>query len=236
MEPDPRGPERVLVVVAHPDDAEFAAGGTLARWVAEGRTVDLVVVTDGSRGSADPRMTPSRLAALRLDEQRAAAAVLGLAAVDCLGWPDGEVLPDLRLRHAITREIRLRRPDLVLTHDPATLYWDHHINHPDHRAVGQATLDAVFPTARDRLNAPQLLADGLAPHVVRTVYLSGALQPDTWEDISATFPRKLEALRRHQSQIPDMEALERRLLERHGGLAEGHGMALAEVFKVIRLS
>ncbi len=236
MDQDPRGPERVLVVVAHPDDAEFAAGGTLARWTTEGRQVDLVVVTDGSRGSADPQMTPSRLTALRLEEQRAAAAVLGLASVDFLGWPDGEVLPDLRLRHAITREIRLKRPDLVLTHDPATLYWDHHINHPDHRAVGQATLDAVFPTARDRLNAPQLLADGLAPHVVRTVYLSGALLPDTWEDITTSFTRKLEALRRHRSQIPDMEALERRLLERHGGLAEGHGMALAEVFKVIRLS
>lgn len=236
MQSETRGPERALVVMAHPDDAEFAAGGTLARWCAQGWTVDLVVVTDGSRGSADPLMTPSRLAELRAAEQRAAAAVLGLGRVDFLGWPDGEVQPDLRLRHAITREIRLRRPDLVMTHDPATLYWDHHINHPDHRAVGQATLDAVFPTARDRLNAPQLLADGLEPHVVRTVYLAGALQPDTWEDISEAFERKLAALREHGSQIPDQEALRRRLLERHRGLAEGHGMDLAEVFKVIRLS
>lgn len=222
-----------LVVMAHPDDAEFSAGGTVAAWAEAGARVHYVIVTDGSKGSADPGMTPERLAALREAEQRAAAASLGVATVDFLGFPDGEVEANLHLRHAITREIRRRRPDVVVTHDPASLYWDHYINHPDHRAVGQATLDAVFPTARDRLHAPQLLVEGLDPHVVRQVFLGGSQHPDTWIDIEGTFERKLAALREHTSQIHDQAALARRLRERHSALAEGRPMAMAEVFKRI---
>jgi len=225
--------KRVLVVLAHPDDPEFGAGGTIARWTDEGLTVHYVIVTDGSKGSGEPDMTPRRLATIRVDEQRAAAAVLGVSEVVFLGLPDGEIAPDLALRHAITRQIRRWQPDIVVTHDPASLYWDNFINHPDHRAVGQATLDAIYPTARDRLNAAHLLVEGLEPHVVREIYLTGSRNPDAWIDISPTFDRKLSALRQHVTQIKDFEALEARLRERHAGMAEGHGMALAEAFKKI---
>lgn len=229
----PAAPSLALVVMAHPDDPEFAAGGTIAGWTEAGLRVVYVIVTDGSKGSGEPDMQPRRLAELRMAEQRAAAAALGVTEVDFLGLPDGEITPDLALRHAITREIRRYRPDIVVTHDPAALYYDNFINHPDHRAVGQATLDAIYPTARDRLNAAHLLVEGLEPHAVRDVYLSGSLQADHRVDIEATFERKLAALRAHATQIKDPAALEARLRERHASLAEGHGMALAEAFKRI---
>lgn len=231
--PAPPARPRALVILAHPDDPEFGAGGTVARWSDEGIEVHYIIVTDGSKGSGDPTMTPSRLAAIRVEEQRAAAAVLGVGEVVFLGFRDGEIAPDLTLRHAITREIRRWQPDIVVTHDPASLYWDNAINHPDHRAVGQATLDAIYPTARDRLNAPQLLVEGLEPHAVREIYLTGPHAADTWIDIGGTIDRKLAALRAHASQIKDFDALETRLRERYAGLAEGRGMQYAEAFKRI---
>jgi LmbE family N-acetylglucosaminyl deacetylase len=227
---------RALVVMAHPDDPEFAAGGTIATWTRSGVEVSYVIVTDGSKGSGDRSMRPERLVPMRQEEQRAAAGKLGVEKVSFLGFPDGEISPDIVLRHAITREIRRQRPDIVVTHDPSSLYWDHYINHPDHRAAGQATLDAVFPTARDWLNAPYLLEkEGLEPHNVRAVYLTGAREPDTWIDISDTIDQKVEALREHASQIKDMNALPGRIRERASLAAEGHGMAVAEAFKQIRL-
>jgi LmbE family N-acetylglucosaminyl deacetylase len=222
--------------MAHPDDPEFTSAGTIATWTASGVTVGYVIVTDGSKGSSDRSMTSQRLVALREREQRAAASRLGVRRLVFLGLPDGEITPDIGLRHAIARQIRRFRPDTVVTHDPSSFYWDRYINHPDHRAAGQATLDAVFPTARDWLNAPNLLeAEGLEPHVVREVWLAGSKEPDTWIDIGPTFQLKLAALREHASQIRDLEALEGRLRERAGGLAEGHGMELAEAFKRIAL-
>jgi LmbE family N-acetylglucosaminyl deacetylase len=226
-------PARVLVVMAHPDDPEFAAGGTVARWAEAGAEVTYVVVTDGSKGSGDRAMTSERLVAQREAEQRAAASRLGVREVVFLGFADGEIAPDLTLRHAITREIRRFRPDVVITHDPARLYWDQYINHPDHRAVGQATLDAVFPTARDFLNVPALLAEGLEPHNVREVYLSGAVEPDTWVDIEPVLERKVAALREHASQFADPDGMAERVRKRAADFADRHGMQFAEVFKRI---
>jgi len=229
-------PRRALVVMAHPDDPEFAAGGTIAGWTAAGIQTTYVIVTDGSKGTPDRSMTPQRLVEVRQREQRAAAAHLGVRQIVFLGLPDGEVVPDLALRHAVAREIRRHKPDVVVTHDPASLYWDTYINHPDHRAVGQAALDAVFPTARDWLNAPYLLLDeGLEPHHVREVYLAGSRTPDAWVDIGPAFQRKLAALREHASQIRDMDGLERRLRDRAAATADGRGMELAEAFKHIVL-
>jgi LmbE family N-acetylglucosaminyl deacetylase len=226
----------VLVVMAHPDDPEYGAGGTLARWTGEeGCEVIYLIVTDGSKGSSERDMDPERLVTLRQAEQRAAADLLGVRQVEFLGFPDGEVAPDLVLRHAIAREIRRWRPDVVVTHDPATLYWESYINHPDHRAVGQATLDAVFPTARDHLNATHLLAEGLEPHVVHEVYLAGSRQPDCWIDIEPTFERKIAALRHHVTQIRDPDGLPERIRQRAAAAAEGHGLRLAEAFKKISL-
>jgi LmbE family N-acetylglucosaminyl deacetylase len=229
-------PNRALVAMAHPDDPEFTAGATIAQWTDAGVEVTYVIVTDGSKGTGDRTMTAERLSALREAEQRSAARHLGVEHVVFLGFPDGEIAPDLVLRHAITREIRRFKPDIVVTHDPGTLYTDTFINHPDHRATGQAALDAVFPTARDPLSAPFLLQqEGLEPHHVREVYLTGSRTPDTWVDIAPTFARKLAALREHASQIKDPDGLEGRLRERAAGLAAGHGMELAEAFKKIAL-
>ena len=227
--------ERAMVVAAHPDDPEFGAGGTVAAWSDAGVEVTYVIVTDGSKGSDDRSHTPESLVALREQEQRAAAEVLGVARLRFLGLPDGELRPNLALRHRVTAEIRRWRPDVLVTHDPATFYFDRYINHPDHRAVGEATLAAVFPTARDFLNAPQLLEEGLEPHKVREVYLTISREPDHFVDIGATIERKLEALRQHASQIQDMEGLAERMRERHRSLAEGRGMELAEAFKRIRV-
>lgn len=229
-------PERVLAVMAHPDDPEFSSAGTIALWTRAGAAVAYVILTDGSKGSSDRTMTAERLTALREAEQRAAATSLGVAQVTFLGYPDGALVPDIDLRHTLARQIRRHRPDLVLTHDPSAYYFDRYINHPDHRAAGQATLEAVFPTARDWLNAPHLLADeGLEPHAVREVWLTGTREPDTWIDIAPTFDLKLAALRQHASQIREPHALESRLRERAASLAEGHGMTLAEAFKRIVL-
>lgn len=229
-------PGRVLVVMAHPDDPEFTSAGTIARWTDAGAVTVYVIVTDGSKGSNDRTMTADRLASVRQREQRAAAAQLGVGEIAFLGHPDGEIVPDIPLRHAIARQVRRYRPDVVITHDPSTYYFDAYINHPDHRAAGQAALEAVFPTARDWLNAPHLLADeGLEPHAVSEVWLAGSREPDTWIDIGPTFDRKLAALREHVSQIPDMTALAERLRHRSASIAEGHGMELAEAFKRIVL-
>ena len=139
-------PERVLVVAAHPDDIEFGAAGTVARWVGEGAEVRYLLMTRGDKGSDNPDADPVALAALREGEQRAAAAEIGVTAVDFLGEPDGQVEPSLRLRERVTRAIRAFRPEIVMSHDPTVLFVNNEwINHPDHRAVGTVVVDAVFP-------------------------------------------------------------------------------------------
>src|ERR1700704_2968347 len=152
-------PDSVLVVAAHPDDIEFGAAGTVARWVSEGAEVRYLLMTRGDKGSDNPAADPAALAALREDEQRAAAREIGVAAVDFLGEPDGQVAPSLRLRERVTRAIRAYRPEIGMSHDPTVLFVNNEwVNHPDHRAVGTVVVDAVFPTARDPLNFPEHLA------------------------------------------------------------------------------
>src|ERR671916_2643626 len=156
-------PERVLVVAAHPDDIEFGAAGTVARWVTEGADIRCLLVTRGDKGSDDPATDIDALIVQREREQRAAAAEIGVAGVDFLDEPDGQVEPSLRLRERITRAIRRFRPEVVMTHDPTVLFVNNEwVNHPDHRAVGQVVVDAVFPTARDPLNFAEHARDGLS--------------------------------------------------------------------------
>lgn len=231
----PTEPVRALVVAAHPDDPEFGCGGTVATWVDQGIAVYYLLCTRGDKGTSDPEMTPERLMALRMAEQRAAAAVLGVREVFFLDFPDGELQPDLRLREAIVRMIRTLRPQIVATHDPATLYSESFINHPDHRAVGQATLDAIYPTARDRLNFPEHERAGLQPHKVREVYLWGSQHPNTWVDISRTLERKIAALRCHRTQIRNPDELATRLRERARQTGQSGGLELAEAFWKITL-
>lgn len=235
MPTDSSVPARVLVVAAHPDDPEFGFGGTAAAWAAAGSEVYYLVCTRGDKGSDDPTMLTARLMQLRQSEQRAAAEVLGVKEVRFLDFKDGELTPSIELRRAIVRVIRELKPDALVTHDPATLYGSDYINHPDHRAVGQAALDAVFPTARDRLQYPEHQAEGLEPHKVLDVYMWGSLTPDFRVDISSTFDLKIESLLKHASQVGKGDGLADRLRERAKLLGEPQGIALAEAFRRIAL-
>lgn len=203
-QPDPERGElrRALVVAAHPDDADFGAGGAAALLARAGWEVRYVVATDGSKGSDDAAFTPARLVETRAEEQRVAAAHLGVASVAFLGFTDGELTASRALVGAITREIRAFRPYAVYTHDPEpVVHSEGFINHSDHRVTGLAAVDAVYPAARDRLNFPEQVAEGLAPHVVRELYLWGSNQPNCAVDISSVVEVKIEALLLHGSQF-----------------------------------
>ncbi len=209
----PMAGKRVLGVFAHPDDPEFFCGATFARWAAEGAEVTFLLATSGDKGSGDPDMTSERLALIREDEERCAAAKLGVKAVIFLRYPDGELTPSLALRRDIVRVIRMTTPDIVVTLDPTVFWWgDRGVNHPDHRAVGEATLDAVYPTARDRLNfLEQERDEGLAPHKTKYLYISGTQSPNVKVDVTDYVETKITALYEHKTQIADMEKMAERL-------------------------
>jgi LmbE family N-acetylglucosaminyl deacetylase len=212
----PQTPARVLGVFAHPDDAEFFAGGTLAKWAADGAEITLVLATSGDKGSSEPDMTSEKLAQLREEETRCAAEVLGVKDVVFLRHKDGELFPTLELRRDITRMIRLKKPDVVITLDPARFWYaSGGINHPDHRAIGAATLEAVFPTARDRLNFIELERDeGLETHKALTVYIAGTEQPTVIVDVTDHIETQVKALVEHKTQIKEPDKLYDRIFER----------------------
>lgn len=203
---EPTGPKKIAVIMAHPDDAEFICAGTVAHWSDEGHEVTYVLLTSGDKGSDDPEMTPDRLVATREAEQREAARILGVKEVIFLKYPDAYLEPNLELRREMVRMIRKLKPDVVVCQDP-TVRWfaQSYINHPDHRAAGEATLAAVYPAARDRLTFPELLAEGLEPHRVQEVYLSGGENADMAIDITAQMDRKIASLRAHASQLGDWD-------------------------------
>jgi LmbE family N-acetylglucosaminyl deacetylase len=225
---------RILVVVAHPDDAEFGCGGSVARWVADGCEVVYCLLTSGNRGSDDPTMLPEQLAVIRVDEQRAAARVLGVKDVVFLGYPDGELEDTRDARREVVRAIRRFRPDRMVTQSPFPSL-NPYSGHRDHRHAGRLALDAVYPYARDRLHFPEVLAEGLLPHKVRQVYLMGHDEPDTFLDITPTMETKLAALRCHRSQLKDFAAVEGRVRERAADLGKPHGYTYAESFRAVEL-
>jgi|RhiMetdeSRZDD1v2_1073273.scaffolds.fasta_scaffold391737_2 LmbE family N-acetylglucosaminyl deacetylase len=225
---------RILVVVAHPDDAEFGCGGSVARWVDQGSVVSYCLLTNGNRGSDDPTMTPERLATIREAEQRAAARSLGVEEVLFLGYPDGELEDTREARRDVVRAIRRFRPDRLVAQNPFPTL-NPYSGHRDHRQAARLALDAVYPYARDRMHFPELLAEGWQPHKVREVYLMGHDDPDTALDIAPTMERKLAALRCHASQLKDFAAVEARVRERAAELGKPHGYTYAEAFRVIDL-
>ena len=228
-------PKTVLAVFAHPDDMDFSSSGTIAKWARKGSVVTYLVCTDGSKGSEDPAMTPRKLAALRKKEQLAAAKILGVQDVRFLGHRDGELIADLKLKEDIAKCIRQTRPDLVITLDPTFVYSTARgfVNHSDHRAAGQAAIDAVFPLARDRLNFPHHEKQGLAPHKVKTLLLVALENPTHCEDISGTMKLKIKALKAHASQVsPEFE---KRISERARKFGKKAGCRHAEAFKRIDL-
>ena len=230
-------PDRVLVVAAHPDDIEFGAAGTVARWVTEGAVVRYLIVTRGDKGSDDPEADVPTLTRLRETEQRAAAAELGVEGVDFLDEPDGQVEPSLALRERITYAIRSFRPEVVMTHDPTVLFLNNEwVNHPDHRAVGQVTVDAVFPTARDPLNFRQHLDDGLEAWKVAELYLWSTNEANQLVDIGATIERKVASLAHHASQFRHFEDVARWVRRRSEELGERAGYRAAEGFRRVTLA
>ncbi len=229
--------KRVLVVSAHPDDPEFGAGGSIAKLAKDGARVTYVICTDGSQGGEDPDQTDAELTAIREKEQRAAARVLGVKKVEFLGYKDGHLTPDLKLRHDIVRMIRKHRPELVITHLPGRIL-DAPMggSHPDHLAVGEAALAAVYPDARNPRAFRGLLKQGLKPHIVKEVWIPYWTQGDYFVDIGSTLDLKIEALKKHKSQVAkpgrvwDFAKL---LRKRHREVGKRGGYRYAESFKRI---
>lgn len=237
-----------LVVVAHPDDAEFSSAGTIAKWAQEGQKVHYLLATAGDKGSSDPQMTPKKLAKIRKEEQRAAAKVLGVKEVFFLDEPDGELQNTSSLREKIVRYLRRYKPDVVVTLDPTTYIrqslsgnYDY-INHSDHRVIGEATLDAIFPSARDHLYFPHHKEEGLKPHKVQEIYLALSEKPNVWVDINPTFELKIKALSQHRSQLgedinqPKKQAELRKMIAGYAlRVGKEKGLRRAESFRRLRL-
>lgn len=198
--------DTALVIAAHPDDGEFGCAGYVRLLAARGWDVDFLICTNGAKGTEDRTMTRERLIAMRREEQREAARRLGARDVYFLDHEDSELRYDRALLEQIVRHLRRLRPRTVLTHDPTDIIIrDSFINHPDHRAAGTAALDAVYPTARDHLNFPEHLAEGLEPHKVREVLLWNSNQPNFDVDITAEVDAKIHALSAHVSQFGKQE-------------------------------
>jgi LmbE family N-acetylglucosaminyl deacetylase len=226
---------KILVFTPHPDDAEIALGGAMARWASESREIVLCVVTNGAMGSNDPAVDRPDLIATRHLEQEHAASILGVKEVVFLGYEDGAVEDSHELRRDMIREIRRYRPDLVVGPDPSTFYVDQfYLNHPDHRRVGEAFLAAVNPGASTLpLYRAELYDQGFAPHQVKGCLLSFSLSADYVVDITPFIETKIQALRAHASQMAgweDLESFVRGMGERMAGLGE-EGFAYAEAFK-----
>lgn len=227
--------DRALVVVAHPDDVDFGAAGTVATWTAAGIHVTYCLCTDGDAGGFDPEVPREAIAGIRQAEQRAAAATVGAKDVVFLGYPDGQLTPSFELRRDISRVIRQVRPQRVLIQSPE-ISWDRlPASHPDHRAAGEAALCAVYPDARNPFTHTSLLEqEGLDAWTVHDLWVMGTPEPNHWVDITDVFDRKLAALRSHHSQTSHMEDLEDLLTgwgthqAEQGGLAPGR---LAEPFR-----
>ena len=236
----------LLAIGAHPDDIDFGASGTVAKLVSEGCDAYYVICTDGSKGSHNPKMTSEELVRIRKKEQRAAGKVLGLKDVSFLEHCDTELLADLQFKEELVRIIRTRRPNLVIGLDP-TFYFSmepyfgkeyHFVNHTDHRAAAVATMDAVFPMARDRLTFPLHEQEGLEPHRVEELWIVNwaCKTPEHLVDITDTLKTKLLALKQHTSQFDDYEDLVERVTNRAKVHAEKESFEHAESFIRLKMS
>lgn len=218
----------ILIIAAHPDDAEFGAAGTVAQWTQAGQNVVYVVCTSGDKGTSDRSLDSEQLVKIREAEQQEAARILGVERVAFLRHPDQSLEDTPDFRKEIVRQIRIYRPEIVATSDPYRRY----IWHRDHRVVGQVVLDAVYPFARDHLAYPDLLAEGLEPHKVKEIWFWGADDVNHRTDITGTFEKKLAALKSHASQVREFRNpnLEKWLRKWCGQMAGDEPFALAEGF------
>jgi len=232
----------ILAVGAHPDDMEFGASGTIAKWVEKGATAYYLICTDGSRGSSDPKMTHRRLSEVRRKEQKQACKVLGVKKAFFLNHPDTQLVADLTLKEEIVRIIRRLRPNIVITMDPTFYFttnligWNSgFVNHTDHRAAALATLDACFPLSRDRLTFPNHEKEGLRSHRVEEILLTSVEKKDFLVDITKTFDKKIMALSLHKSQFDNFKEIEKRVTKRARYWGKFGGYKFAENFIRIKL-
>ena len=225
-------PARALAVYAHPDDPEVSCGGTLAHWARAGADVWLVVVNAGDKGSPDAATDPAELTERRAREVDAAAAVLGLAGVERLSLPDGEVTNDLGLRGRLVELVRTHRPEVVICPDPTAIFFgDSYVNHRDHREVGWAVIDAVAPAA----GSPLYFPEAGPPHQISALLLSGTYEPDVWVDISDSLEDKVAAVQCHESRVGGDPALVAELLRtRTAESGAQAGVDHAESFRRLR--
>ncbi len=224
--------DSILVVTPHPDDSESSAGGTIARWCAEGKKVVLVVCTDGSKGTSDRSVKPEDLAKTREAETLNAAKVYGLAGVEFLRMPDQALEDNDEFREKIVRQIRKHKPRILLTVEPDRSY----LRHRDHAMTGRVALDAIFPYSRDHLAYPEHLEEGLEPHKVEEVWFFRAEKPDTYVDITDYFEARQNALHSHVSQVGERsEERDQRTRERLSETGKKIGFPLAESFKRIKI-
>ena len=237
---DHSGPgEKILVIVAHPDDAEFMCAGSVARWCSEGKSVVYGLVTSGDKGTPDPSILPSDLAVIREKEQAEVCRILGVQAIEFLRYEDGMVQNTLKLREDIVRLIRKHKPTAVITQTPTIRWSGNYINHPDHRNTGDAVLDAVFPSARDIHMFPHLAKEeGLDAHIVEHLYVGARDDSaNVFFDVSRTVDTKLRALKAHESQMQNItEAFDERIkswlrMPKENGIP----LDLAESFKYFYL-
>ena len=242
LQPAPQrdAPYHIVVTAAHHDDIEFGAAGSVARWIREeGATVTYVIITDGGSGSNDPALTRAEIVARRRAEQLAAAAVVGVRDVRFLDYPDGTLVASLALRRDLTRIIRETKPYRVVCQDPTTVFVrSQYINHPDHRAAGEATLYAAFPSAETRPVFPELLAEGYEPHKIGELYMDLTQAATHFVDISSTAALKMAALGAHVSQIgagADFENGAKKWITEHNRASgEQVGVEYAEYFRVMK--
>lgn len=230
--PAPEDWDTYMWVVAHPDDLEFSSAGTVKKLINAGKKVVCIQVTSGDRGTGDRSFTRETLMATREHEMTESARRLGLSELVFLHEGDGHVMPDINLREKIVRQIRIHKPDIVITHDPFRPY----AMHPDHRGVGLATHDSVYPTARDHLYFPEHLEAGIEPHKTAEIWYFGSEVPDVFIDITATFDDKIDALRAHASQVAMRDDLADRLRERSAEIAKDQPFELAEAYKSVRMN
>jgi LmbE family N-acetylglucosaminyl deacetylase len=228
--------DSAMVIYAHPDDAEWTAGGTVAAWTDQGVEVTYVLVTNGASGSSDPNMTREKLVDIRYREQDDAAAVLGVKEVVHLGFEDGYLYPDLDLRKAVARQIRIHRPNVIISHDPTARTVDRfYLQHPDHIATGEVVMRSFNPDASSGLMFPELWKDeGLEPFLPKALFVGAFFDGTDYVDISDTIERKVQALLCHACQIDDPEGIKTFIYERFKMVGERANTAYAEAFKLFR--
>ncbi len=229
--------QKILVILAHPDDPEFFCGGTLAQWAREGHHITYLILTNGNKGfnpTTQADMTPEKLIPIRKVEQAEAAKIIGAKPPLFLDLEDGLLIPDLNLRRIIVREIRRHKPDILVTCDPQTLFATYGINHPDHRACGQVVLDAVFPAAGSPVFFPELLDEGFEPHMPKEVWCSLTNQPNETIDVTETWNIKLQAILQHKSQVQDVDKLIERMKARRSEDSTEENPRYEEKFRVVK--